>query len=78
MSVWLDTEAAEHARDLFTDMRMGYVVCVEVTQADGALLPTPSRNQPAHCTFWCEHGNDLSPKAVIVLEPRLEDDDVDA
>ena len=52
LSVWLEEADVRHAREIVPFFRTCSIVRFDVDVSDGVLMPTPSKDQPNHHTYW--------------------------
>ena len=72
LSIWLTSEAAEHARDIVPTLRDKYIAEGALLLGDGRYMATPTKNQPEHCTLWYNTAVDLKPRFSVIMEPDDE------
>lgn len=71
-SVWADEKDVELALKLFKPFRSKYIVAGEVSEADGALMNTPSKPQPGHFTFWKANDVHVASKFSLFIEKGVK------
>jgi len=71
LSVWRSAGDALHAQELFDYAARWFIFKGDVVESDGKLAPTPTRDQPAHHTFWAYEGVDLRAKFSPALPPMV-------
>lgn len=72
LSVWCDFDAVEHARKVIPHFQERYIAAGEMVEAHGVVKASPTKNQPAHHTFWARINVDLKQSFAIVLPPVEE------
>jgi len=69
LSVWMTTEAVEHARKIMPWLSAWCIASGTLDVDDGVLMPTPNDGQPDHHTFWKYFGREIAGKFKIVMKP---------
>lgn len=69
LSVWVSEADAKHAQELFPWAGRWHIFKGNVSQGDGRLAPTGTRQQPGHHSFWVYQGINLMIKFSPALPP---------
>jgi len=71
-SVWADEKDVLLALKLFKPFKKKNIVSGDIAEEDGALLNTPSNNQPGHFTYWKADGVSVASKFTLFMQKGVK------